>query len=315
LTFLRKAHQTYSQQSDQLAASMDTIRQEMQSAQDGLAALREASHAGDQRNDELATAISAIRQEIRETQDNINVLRETSVACGQQVDETAKTLGTLQQELHGARQTSTDIEKTLRTQSAKYREQLDAHTRDLAALTERSRKHTQEMNQHIDTLTSLHKQEQSQRETALATLTRLNERVGAFEQQLSEERTRSAEALRTDRERLAALEKWLDAQATQFAKFDPVLRELHHQIVTLHERLETLENLEIAQVLDDHGQRLAESEQQLQAQAYTLEEMRPTLEKLALQLPAAARLNRMLMGGLIGVGILLVALLAFIATR
>jgi hypothetical protein len=42
----------------------------------------------------------------------------------------------------------------------KFREQLDAHTRELAALTERARTQAQETNEHIDTLTSLHKQEQ-----------------------------------------------------------------------------------------------------------------------------------------------------------
>lgn len=289
--------------------ALDVIREHFQGTQNELANLLSACATHGQRTDEMLAAIDTLRQEVQETQGKLAPLLETSSAHGQQAEQLAAAMETFHQELQELRQASSGQEKALRTETAKYREQLETHTRELATLTKRSQTHTQELNGHIDSLTNLHKQEQSQREASLATLSKLNERVSDLEHHFSEEQARSADALRTDRERLAALEKCLSAQAEQFGKFDPVLRELHGQMVTLHERLTALESVESAQFLDNHEQRLGETERQAQEQAHTLEEIQQTLEQLASQTSASVRLNKILMGGLVAAGIAIVVLL------
>jgi len=309
LTFLRDANHAYSEQSDQLAALVETIRQQMKSTQDDLVALREVGHICSQRDDELAATTNTLRQEVRETRDDLTALRGIHTTYSQQVSEVVTTLDALRQELQDARQAEGELEKALKAQSVEHREQLDAHTRELAALTEQSRVQAQELREHVNTLTSLHKQEQSRQETALATLGKMADRVGVLEQRFSEEQTRSVEAVETNREQLAALEKWLGAQADQFGRFDPVLRELHGQMIALHERLAVLESVESANVLDDHKQRLGQAERQIQMQAQALEEMQQTLEQFTVRMPAAVRFNKILIGGFIGAGVIIVALL------
>jgi chromosome segregation ATPase len=306
LAALRDANDGYSQKTDKLAVTVDSLYQEVQRTQSDLAILREVGHTHTQQVNELAATLDTFRQT------DLTALREANHACQMRSDELAAAMNALRQEFQGIGRIHTDLEKTIRTQSAKYREQLDTHTRELAALNECSKSQTREINDHIDALTNLHKQEQSQRETALATLSKLNERVGALEQQFSEEQAHSADLLNAERERLAALEKCLEAQAEQFGKFDPVLRELHGQIITLHERLEALESIESAHFLDDHEQRLGETEQQIQEQAHTLEEMQQTLEQLALGMPATARFNKILIGGLISAAVIIIVLLVLI---
>ncbi|HPF57210.1 MAG TPA: hypothetical protein PK820_00310 [Candidatus Competibacteraceae bacterium] len=319
---LHQTSATHSQQVAGLAAALDTVSQKLEKNQDDLVSVRDVNGAYGQQIDKLTVMVDtvhrevhdALRQEIQKTQSDLAALREANHAGHLRSDELAGAMDALRQELQGVRQVSVDLEKALRTQSMKHREQLDAHTRELAALTERSRTQTQEINGHIDALTSLHKQEHAQRETALATLSKLNERVSILEQQFNEERARGAEALGADRERLAALEKWLGAQAEQFGKFDPILRELHGQMVALHERLTALEGIESASFLDDHEQRLGETERQIQEQTHAFEEMQQTVEQLALRWPATARLNKILIGGLISAGVAIIVLLVLLNT-
>ena len=298
LANLRETSDTRSQRLDQLAADLEIMSQRL------LAALREAGDVRDQRLDQLASDLDALRREWQNTRQNtleLDTLRQELQGIRQNVPDldalrqewqdvrqNAPELDTLRQELQGIRQNNSELERSLRIQLAKAREQLDAHTHEMAALTERAQTQSQEMSEHIQTLTGLHQQEQSQRETALATLSKLNERASNIEQQMSANQTRAADTLRVDQNRLAALEKWLTTQAEQFGRFDPILRELHNELVSTHQRLAALESAEVAGALDHHEQRLNETEQSVHDQLNALGEIQQTLEQLATRTPATA---------------------------
>lgn len=302
---LRETSDTRSQRLDQLADDLETMSQGL------LAALREAGDVRDQRFDQLAADLDTLRQELQEVRQNAPDL-DTLHREWQNTPQNAPDLDTLRQELQGIRQNNSELERSLRIQLAKAREQLDVHTRELAALTERTQTQSQEVNEHIQTLTGLHKQEQSQRETALATLGKLSERTSSLEQQMSANQTRASDTLRVDQNRLAALEKWLTTQAEQFSRFDPILRELHSELVSAHQRLAALESVGIAEMLDQHEQRLNEAEQQVHDQSDALDEIQQTLAQLATQGPATAKRNQQLIGALIFVGVIIIVLLVIL---
>jgi DNA repair exonuclease SbcCD ATPase subunit len=302
---LRETSDTRSQRLDQLADDLETMSQGL------LAALREAGDVRDQRLDQLATDLDALRQELQEARQNAPDL-DTLRREWQNTPQNTSDLDTLRQELQGIRQNNSELERSLRTQWVKAREQLEVHTRELAALTERTQTQSQEMSEHIQTLTGLHKQEQSQRETALATLSKLNERTSSLEQQMSANQTQASDTLRVDQNRLAALEKWLTTQAEQFSRFDPILRELHSELVSAHQRLAALESAGIAEMLDQHEQRLSEAEQQAHNQSDTLDEVQQTLAQLATQGLATAKLNRTLIGALAAAGVIIIVLLVIL---
>ena len=340
LANLRETSDTRSQRLDQLAADLEIMSQRL------LAALREAGDVRDQRLDQLASDLDALRREWQNTRQNtleLDALRQELQGLRQNVPDldtlrqelqglrqnipdldalrqewqdvrqNAPELDTLRQELQGIRQNNSELERSLRIQLAKAREQLDAHTHEMAALTERAQTQSQEMSEHIQTLTGLHQQEQSQRETALATLSKLNERASNIEQQMSANQTRAADTLRVDQNRLAALEKWLTTQAEQFGRFDPILRELHNELVSTHQRLAALESAEVAGALDHHEQRLNETEQSVHDQLNALGEIQQTLEQLATRAPATAKLNRTLIGALAAAGVVIIGLLVMLA--
>lgn len=169
------------------------------------------------------------------------------------------------------------------------------------------------MRENVRALTGLHEQEKFQRETALNTLSKLSERTASLEQQVSTNKAEAAETLHVDQNRMAALEKWLGSQAEQFARFDPVLRELHSDLVATHQRLQTLEGIDIADTQAQHQQRLDQAEQAFQEQHDMLEAMQSAMQKLSAQAQAAAKLNRILGGGLIGAAVIIIVLLGFLA--
>ena len=328
LAALREAGDVRDQRFDQLASDLDALRREWQNTRQNtleldtlrqeLQGIRQNVPDLDALRQELqgirqnVPDLDALRQELQDIRQNVPGL-DTLRREWQDVRQNAPELDTLRQELQGIRQNNSELERSLRIQLAKAREQLDAHTHEMAALTERAQTQSQEMSEHIQTLTGLHQQEQSQRETALATLSKLNERASNIEQQMSANQTRAADTLRVDQNRLAALEKWLTTQAEQFGRFDPILRELHNELVSTHQRLAALESAEVAGALDHHEQRLNETEQSVHDQLNALGEIQQTLEQLATRAPATAKLNRTLIGALAAAGVVIIGLLVMLA--
>ena len=294
---LQQASQRYEQRLDPLAAEMETLRgagQGIQQNAAALAALGEASAAYNQRLTQLAVELEALRGK------------------GQNLEQQTADLEALRQEMQGLRRNNSELERSLRLQLASAREQLDAQNSALATLSERAQSQSQEVNEHIQTLTGLHQQEQSQRETTLATLSKLNEQTDRLEQQISASQAHAADTLRIDQNRLAALEKWLTTQAEQFGRFDPVLRELHGELISTHQRLTALESAETRELLNQQQQRLQAAEQALQTQAQALNEMQQTLELLTAQAPASAKLHKTLIGALAAAGAIILGLLVLL---
>lgn len=282
---------------ERLNNALNALCEYLQGTAQDLAALREASHHSGQRLSQLTAEAETLRQEL------------------QGIRRNAAELDTLRQELQGIRQNNSELERSLRIQLATAREQVETHTRELAALTERAQQHSQEVSEHIQTLTGLHQQEQSQRESALAMLSKLNERASSLEQQMSANQAHAADTLRIDQNRLAALEKWLAMQAEQFGRFDPVLHELHDELVSAHQRLAALESAGMMETLDQHEQRLSEAAQHLHDQSNIVGKIQQTLEQLAAQTPAAATLNRRLIGALAAAGAIIIVLLITLIAR
>lgn len=298
LTNLQEASQSYSQRLDPLAAELETLRGAGQGVQQNaaaLAALGEASAAYNQRLTQLAAELETLRGK------DHNFEQHTA------------DLEALRQEMQGLRRNNSELERSLRLQLASAREQLDAQKSALATFSERAQSQSQEVNEHIQTLTGLHQQEQSQRETTLATLSKLNEQTERLEQQISASQAHAADTLRVDQNRLAALEKWLTTQAEQFGRFDPVLRELHGELIATHQRLTALESVETSELVNQQQQRLQTAEQALQTQGQALSEMQQTLEQLAAQAPASAKLHKTLIGALAAAGAIILGLLVLLA--
>lgn len=215
----------------------------------------------------------------------------------------------LRQEMRSNQRNNSELERSLRVQLASAREKLDAQGATIATLGEQAQRHTLEVNEQIRSLTGLHQQEQAQRESTLTTLSKLNEQTARLEQQISTNQGQAAEALRLDQERLAALEKWLTTQAEQFGRFDPILRELHGQLTSTHDRLQNLESAETAELLNQQQQRLEEAEYALHEQAQALSEMEQTLGKLSTQARSSAQTQKILLGGLAAAGLAILGLL------
>ena len=272
-------------------------------------------------DESLNHVLNALREYLQGNSRDLATLRETSHSSEQRLGLLTAEVEILRQELQGIQQNNSELEKSLQiqlatqltTQLTTIREQLDAHTCELAAFTERTQTQNQEMSEHIQTLADRHQQEQSQRETALATLSKLNERSSNLEQQISANQTQAADTLRVDQSRLAALEKWLTTQAEQFGRFDPILRELHSELVSAHQRLAALESAGGAEALDHHARRLSEAEQSVHDQSNALGEIQQTLEQLVTQAPATAKLNKTLIGALAVAGVIIIGLLVMLA--
>lgn len=264
-------------------------------------------------DESLNHALNTLGEYLQGNSCDLTTLREISHRSEQRLGQLTAEVEILCQELQGIRQHNSELEGSLRIQLVKTQEQLDAHTRELATLTERAQKQHHELSQHIQTFTGLHQQEQSQRETALATLSQLNERASNLEQQMSVSQTQVVDTLRVDQNRLAALEKRLTTQAEQFSRFDPILRELHSELVSAHQRLAVLESVGIATALDHHTQRLSEAEQSVRDQSNALGEIQQTLEQLAARTPATAKLNRTVIGAFIAAGVIIIGLLIMLA--
>ncbi len=327
LAAVREIDNLHCQRADQLTTEMETLRQSLQDAQQNtgsLDALRQEVQSLRQNTPDLdafreeilnlrqnTPDLDTLRQEVQSLRQNapdLDTLRQEVQSLRQNTPD----LDTLRQEVQGLRHNHSEVERSLRVQQAKAREQLDAHTHELAALTERAETQSHEVGEHIQTLTGLHRQEQSQRETTLEMLNKLNERAAHLEQQMNANQSRADDTLRIDQNRLAALEKWLTTQAEQFGRFDPILRELHGELVSAHQRLAALESTGMAEALEHHEQRLDDAEQHVHDQSTHLDEMQQTLEQLLVQAPAAAKLNKLLMGGLVAAGVIIIALLVIL---
>lgn len=228
-------------------------------------------------DESLNHALNALREYLQGNSHDLATLRETSYSSEQRLGQLTAEVEIVRQELQGIQQNNSELERSLRIQWVKAREQLDAHTGELA------------------------------------TLSKLNERASSLEQQLSASQTQAADTLRVDQNRLAALEKWLTTQAEQFGRFDPILRELHSELVSAHQRLAALESAGGAEALDHHARRLSEAEQSVHDQSNALGEIQQTLEQLATQAPATAKLNKTLIGALAVAGVIIIGLLVMLA--
>lgn len=309
LAKLREAAEARDLRFDHVAAELDKLR-EQQSV-----ALEQTGDAHDSRLDQLAAGVDTLRQEwqdLRHTLPDVEALRreyQTMAPGNAQLD-------TLRQEWQGIRQSNSEMERSLRSQLSRAKEQLDTHTHDLATLTERVKAQGHEVSEQIQTLTNLVRQEHAQRETALTTLGKLHEEISGLKQKIDTSETRSADTLREDQNRLTALEKWLAAQGEQFGRFDPVLRELHGGLVSTHQRLVALEETTAGrESVGDHEQRLTEAEQQSLSQAAALGEVRETLEQWVAQAAVMAGRNRQLMGALAVMGLVIMILLAVLILK
>ncbi|MDG4555703.1 MAG: hypothetical protein P9E24_15880 [Candidatus Competibacter sp.] len=296
----------------ELETALDALRDYFQTAHRDLEKLRDVSGAHEQRTGEMATALETVRQELRTVQETATLLETTlhaqtaaareqgeaqarelatlndrQQAHGQELADHAQTLANTQEQLRTVQEAATLLETTLHAQTAAAREQGEAQARELAALNDRQQAHGQEL---------------ADRAQALA---------GTQEQQLGEV-TKAIESFRAaSQEKMAHFDHRLAAQAEQFGKFESVIRELHGELVVIHQRLTVLETTASPDLLATHSQRLDQTEQQVLEQRQTLNELQQALERLESREPVPAKANTMLLG--IGLAVFLTAVLVLIS--
>ncbi len=123
-----------------------------------------------------------------------------------------------------------------------------------------------------------------------------------------------AATLQTAQERLATLDGRVATHAEGFGKFETAIRQLHGELVALHQRLAALEANATAESLGEHTRRLDEAEQRDQEQRQTLTELQQALEQVAARQPATGKSNTTLLSILIAVMICAVLALVILNT-
>ena len=288
---------------------------------------------------ELETALDALRDYFQTAHRDLEGLRDDSGAHERRVGDMATALETIQQELRTVQQAATLLETSLHAQTTAAHEQNETQTRELAALDSRQQAFTQELAESAQALTStqeqlrtvqqaatlletgLHAQTTAaheQNETQAHELAALNSRQQAFAQELAStqeqrlaEVAKILESLHAGQEKMADFDHRLAAQAEQFGKFESVIRELHGELLAIHQRLTVLETTANPDLLAAHAQRLDQAEQQVLEQRQTLNELRQALERLESRESAPAKTNTALLG--IGLAVLLTAVLVLIS--
>lgn len=144
----------------------------------------------------------------------------------------------------------------------------------------------------------------------LATLQAGQERLAALDGRVTEQ----AATLQTAQERLATLDGRVTTHTEGFGKFETAIRQLHGEVVALHERLATLEATATTELLGEHARRLDEAEQRDREQRQTLTELQQALEQAASRQPAPGKSNTVLLGILIAVIICAVLALVILNT-
>ncbi len=166
-TALHDAGDTHERRLNELAATLATIRQELQTARD-----------------EDQSAASRLEQQLETAEQALQTAQQANGAAASRLEQQ---LETVQQGLQDARQVATELASSLDIQRTALQEQAETQARELATFNER----LQAQAQIQDTLT-------------------------AFDHRLA-------------------------TQSTQFGKLDGVLRELHGELMAVHQRVTALE--------------------------------------------------------------------------
>jgi len=185
---------------------------------------------------DLETALDAFRHYLQGTQQSLDTLNDASGAHDQRLGELMSTLDALRQDVQAAQTATAILETTLRSASSAAREQQDAQARQWADLDTRFQAQGDELRQRLDMLSERQDQAQIQQDTLQGALAALNDRVGSNEQRLT-------------------------AHSEQFSKFENVLREVHGEVMTLHQRLQALEDATRNPAFEEQAQRLAALEE------------------------------------------------------
>ena len=236
---------------------------------------------------DLETALDAFRHYLQGTQQSLDTLNDASGAHDQRLGELMSTLDALRQDVLAAQTATTTLETTLRSLSSAAREQQDAQARQWADLDTRFQAQGDELRQRLDMLSERQDQAQTQQDTLQGALAALNDRVGSNEQRLT-------------------------AHSEQFGKFESVLREVHGEAMTLHQRLQALEDATRNPAFEEQAQRLAALDQRDQERQQALAALQQSLTEQAAREAAPAASSRLALVGawLVALAGLALALLA-----
>lgn len=236
---------------------------------------------------DLETALDAFRHYLQGTQQSLDTLNDASGAHDQRLGELMSTLDALRQDVLAAQTATTTLETTLRSLSSAAREQQDAQARQWADLDTRFQAQGDELRQRLDMLSERQDQAQIQQDTLQGALAALNERASGNEQRLT-------------------------AHSEQFGKFENVLRELHGEVMTLHQRLQALEDTTRNPAFEEQAQRLAVLDQRDQERQQALATLQRSLAEQAAREAAPAASSRLALVGawLVALAGLALALLA-----
>ena len=162
---------------------------------------------------DLETALDAFRYYLQGTQQSLDTLNDASGAHDQRLSELMSTLHALREDVQAAQAATATLETTLQNDSSAARDQQDALARQCTDLDARFQAQGDELHQRLNMLSERQDQAQTQQDHLQGTLAALNDRVGGNEQRLA-------------------------AHSEQFGKFESVLREVHGEVMTLHQRLQ-----------------------------------------------------------------------------
>lgn len=224
--------------------------------------------------DPIETALNAARDYFQASHRDFAALRDAGAGRDQRMNELAALLESTRHEIQTAREATATLETALRSQLDDGEQRLSEYA------------------------------------GALATLQAEQERLTALDGRVAEHAT----TLQTTQERITALDGRLATHAEGFGKFETAIRQLHGELVALHERVAALEATATAELLGEHARRLNEAEQRDREQRQTLTELQQALERVASRQPTSGKSNTALLGILIAVIICAVLALVILNT-
>ena len=241
--------------------------------------------------DPIETALNAARDYFQASHRDFAALRDAGAGRDQRMNELAALLESARHEIQTAREATATLETALRSQLDHGEQRLSEYAGALATL--------QAEQERLTTLDG----RLAEQATTLQTT---QERIAALDGRVAEQAT----TLQTTQERIAALDGRVATHAEGFGKFETAIRQLHGELVALHERVAALEATATAELLGEHARRLDEAEQRDREQRQTLTELQQALEQVASRQPASGKSNTALLGILIAV--IICAVLALI---
>ncbi len=236
---------------------------------------------------DLETALDAFRHYLQGTQQSLDTLNDASGAHDQRLGDLMSMLNALRQDVQAAQAATAALETTLQNESSAARNQQDALARQWTDLDARFQAQGDELRQRLAMLSERQDQAQIQQDTLQGALAAFNERVDDNEQRLT-------------------------AHSEQFGKFENVLRELHGEVMTLHQRLQALEDATRNPTFEEQAQRLAALDQRDQERQQALAALQHSLAEQAAREAAPAASSRLALAGawLVALAGLALALLA-----